>query len=182
MFNRIPILKINDKDYIWQSNSIIRYIAKISNTLPNDDFLSAYADAIFESTHEMFLPLNPTINVQIGEIHNNNKEKLIKNILPNAFLNFEKILNQFNGDFFLGNHPYYCDFNAYHHFSLSLILDNNILDKYTKIKHFMKSFENLNGIKNYLSTRPHLIDVGKAPKFIINGKEIPTGTNPEKIY
>ena len=180
IFNRLPILIINEKEYLWQSNSITRYIAKISKTIPKDNYLSSYADAVFESTHEMFYPLNPTVNIFIAEKFKENKEKLLKQILPNTLDNFEKLQKKHKGDFFLGIKPYYCDFNAFHHFSLIKLLDNNIIEDYPLIKNFMNAFENLNGIKNYLLERPKLVDIGIAPKFIINNKEFPTGLNPNK--
>ena len=40
----------------------------------------------------------------------------------------------------------------------------------------MNAVENLSGIKEYLDERPEIIDVGTAPKLIINGSPSPTGT------
>ena len=179
-FNRIPILIINENEYIWQSNTIVRYLAKLTNTMPEDSFTSAYADSIFESTHEMFIPLNPTINIFTGEEFKKNKEKLLNTILPKSLDNFEKILKKFKGDFFLGDTPYYCDFNGFHHFSLVELLDNKVLNDYPLIIKFMNSFKRLSGIEEYLSNRPKLIDIGTSPKFIVNGKEYLTGINPNK--
>jgi len=180
IFNRIPILIINKNDYIWQSNTIVRYLAKLTNTVPKDPFFSAYADSIFESTHEMFMPLNPTVNIFTGEKFNKNKEKLLNTILPKTFDNFEKILKKFKGSFFLSDTPYYCDFNAFHHFSLVDFLDKGILNNYPLIINFINSFKKLNGIEEYLFNRPKLIDIGVDPKFIVNGKKYPTGVNPNK--
>ena len=181
-FNRIPILIIDNKEYIWQSNSIIRYLSKLTNTLPEDPFLSAYADSIFESTHEMFVPLNPTVNIYIGDNFLSNKENLLSNILPKALKNFELIMRKFEGDFFLGSRAFYCDFNAYHYFALALLLDKNILNSYPLLLNFMKSFPKLKNIKDYLINRPKLIDIGIAPKFIIDNESYPTGINPYKKY
>ena len=181
-FNKIPILIIDDNEYIWQSNTITRYLSKLTNTLPEDPFLSAYADSIFESTHEMFVPLNPTVNIYIGDTFLSNKENLLSNTFPKAFINFESLMEKFDGDFFLGKKPFYCDFNAYHYFSLALLLDKNILSDYPLLLKFMESFHKLKNIKDYLINRPQLIDIGVSPKFIINKKNIPTGINPNKKY
>ena len=75
-FHRLPLLIIDEKIEIWQSNTISRYVAKITNNLPNDDEMAAYADSIFESAHDLFFPLNPTINVWVGDMHLNNKKSL----------------------------------------------------------------------------------------------------------
>ncbi len=182
IFNRLPILIINEDKYIWQSNTIIRYLSNLTKTKPSDEFQLAYCDAVFESTHEMFFPLNPTINMTFGEKYNSNKKKLLEDILPNSLNNFEKLLQSSSGNFFIGNDPYYCDFNAYHHFSMCLILDKNIFSNFPNLKKFNNNFEKLNNVKNYLDSRPELVDLGESPHFLIDGKKIPTGLNPNKKY
>ena len=182
IFNRLPILIINEDKYIWQSNTIIRYLSNLTKTKPSDEFQLAYCDAVFESTHEMFSPLNPTINMTFGEKYNSNKKKLLEDILPNSLNNFEKLLQNSSGNFFIGNDPYYCDFNAYHHFSMCLILDKNIFSNFPNINKFINNFEELNNIKKYLDIRPELVELGESPHFIIDGKKIPTGLNPNKKY
>ena len=182
IFNRLPILIIDEDKYIWQSNTIIRYLSNLTKTKPSDEFQLAYCDAVFESTHEMFSPLNPTINMTFGEKFNANKKKLLEDILPNSLNNFEKLLQSSSGNFFIGNDPFYCDFNAYHHFSMCLILDKNIFSNFPNLKKFINNFEKLNNIKNYLEGRPELVELGKSPHFLINGKKIPTGLNPNKKY
>ena len=182
IFNRLPILIINEDRYIWQSNTIIRYLSNLTKTKPSDEFQLAYCDAVFESTHEMFSPLNPTINMTFGEKYNSNKKKLLEDILPNSLNNFEKLLQNSSGNFFIGNDPYYCDFNAYHHFSMCLILDKNIFLNFPNINKFINNFEELNNIKKYLDIRPELVELGESPHFIIDGKKVPTGLNPNKKY
>ena len=182
IFNRVPILIINEDKYIWQSNTIIRYLSNLTKTKPSDEFQLAYCDAVFESTHEMFSPLNPTINMTFGEKYDSNKKKLLEDILPNSLKNFEKLLQNSSGNFFIGNDPYYCDFNAYHHFSMCLILDKNIFSNLPNINKFINNFEELNNIKKYLDIRPELVELGESPHFIIDGKKIPTGMNPNKKY
>ena len=182
IFNRLPILIINEDKYLWQSNTIIRYLSNLTKTKPSDEFQLAYCDAVFESTHEMFSPLNPTINMTFGEKYNSNKKKLLEDILPNSLNNFEKLLQNSSGNFFIGNDPFYCDFNAYHHFSMCLILDKNIFSNFPNLKKFINNFEKLNNIKNYLDGRPELVELGKSPHFLIDGKKIPTGLNPSKKY
>ena len=182
IFNRLPILIINEDKYIWQSNTIIRYLSNLTKTKPSDEFQLAYCDAVFESTHEMFSPLNPTINMTFGEKYNSNKKKLLEDILPNSLNNFEKLLQNSSGNFFIGNDPFYCDFNAYHHFSMCLILDKNIFSNFPNLKKFINNFEKLNNIKNYLDGRPELVELGKSPHFLIDGKKIPTGLKPNKKY
>jgi glutathione S-transferase len=179
-FNQLPILIINDKIQIWQSGAIVRYIANVANITPKDPILLAYADAIFESTQELQSPLNPTINLYTEEKFKEFRDKLINNILPKKFYNFDRLLKKFSGNFFLGDDPYYCDFAAYHYFEMALLLDKNILNDFTSIKNHMDTLTSLNGIKKYLNSRPEIINIGINPKMKINGIETQTGANPFK--
>ena len=160
IFHKLPLLVIDEKIEIWQSNTISRYIAKLTNNIPNNEEMVAYADSIFESAHDLFFPLNPTINVWVGEMHLKNKKNLLDEILPKAFTNFEKLLSKYEGNFFLGERAFYCDFNVYHHVSLALLLDDKILDNFPKLKKFMSDFEKIQGILDYLESRPKLIGIG----------------------
>jgi glutathione S-transferase len=182
IFHRLPLLIVDEKIEIWQSNTISRYIAKLTNNIPKDDVMAAYADSIYESAHDLFLPLNPTVNIFTGDKHINNKKNLIEDILPRAFINFNKLIDKFEGNFFLGERAYYCDYNVFHHLSLALLIDKNILNNYPKLNKFMSDFESQNGIKKYLDSRPQLVGIGIKPKVIIDGKEYTTGTNPDYNY
>ena len=93
--------------------------------------------------------------------------------------NFARQLEHSNeGPFFFGSQPYYCDFSVYHHFSLAIILQQDILDAYPSVLDFMVAVKNLSGVKEYLASRPEIIDTGTAPKLIIDGIAMSTGTNP----
>ena len=95
IFNRLPLLIIDYKTEIWQSNTISRYIAKITDNMPSNQEMATYADAIFESAHDLFFPLNPTVNVFVGENHLKHKKNLIDDILPKASNNFEKLIHKY---------------------------------------------------------------------------------------
>ena len=43
----------------------------------------------------------------------------------------------------------------------------------------MEAVENLEGVSNYLSSRPELIGVGVEPKLVINGTPVSTGMKSE---
>ena len=95
---------------------------------------------------------------------------------------FDDSLQKDEGNFFLGDQVFYCDFNVYHHLSLALLLEKTILDNYPKLKKFIIDFEGLEGIKSYLDSRAELNGIGTWPKFIIDGKEYTSGTNPSYKY
>ena len=175
-FGQLPVLVVNDTVHIWQSGAIVRYLAKLTGTMPEDPLLAARVDAVFEQTQELFAPLNPTVNIKIGEEHLKFKEMFL-NSFPGILKNFARQLEHSEeGPYFFGSKPYYCDFSAYHHFSLATILQQDILNAYPSVLDFMAAVENLSGVKEYLASRPGIIDVGTAPKLIIDGIAQPTGT------
>ena len=125
-FGQLPLLVVDQAVHIWQSGAIVRYLAKLTRTIPDDPLLAAQVDAVFDSTQELFPPLNPTVNVIVGELHQQRKENFL-NSFPETLKNFARQLERTIvrvdgqwvrlGPFFFGSRPYYCDFAAYHHFS-----------------------------------------------------------------
>ena len=175
-FGQLPVLVVNDTIHIWQSGAIVRYLAKLPGTMPEDPLLAARVDAVFEQTQELFAPLNPTVNIKIGDEHLKFKA-IFLNSFPGILKNFARQLELSDeGPYFFGSKPYYCDFSAYHHFSLATILQQDILNAYPSVLNFMAEVENLSGVKEHLASRPEIIDVGTAPKLIIDGIAKPTGT------
>ena len=174
-FNQLPLLIVNNTTEIWQSNSIVRFLAPLTGTMPDDKLVAAQVDSLFESTHELFFPLNPTVNVVTGEQHNALKKQFLE-MFPRKLKNFSRQFERLSdGPFFFGEKPYYCDFSAYHHFSLAKILDPEVLNGYSRVISFMEAFEKLPRVDDYLKKRPEIIDVGTSPKLIINGIKYETG-------
>ena len=174
-FNQLPLLIVNKNTEIWQSNSIVRFLAPLTGTMPDDRLVAAQVDSIFESTHELFFPLNPTVNVVTGVQHNALKKQFLE-MFPRKLKNFSRQFERLSdGPFFFGDKPYYCDFSAYHHFSLAKILDPEVLNGYSRVISFMEAFEKLPRVEDYLEKRPEIIDVGTSPKLIINGIKYETG-------
>ena len=177
-FGQLPVLVVNDTVHIWQSGAIVRYLAKLTGTMPKEPLLAARVDAVFEQTQELFASLNPTVNIRIGEEHLKFKEMFLSSF-PGILKNFARQLEHSDeGPYFFGSKPYYCDFSAYHYFSLATILQQDILNAYPSVLDFMAAVENLSGVKEYLASRHEIIDVGTAPKLIIDGIAKPTGTKP----
>ena len=96
-------------------------------------------DSIFETSLEIFFPLNPTVNFAVGATFEEAKNTIIDNV-TGRLKSFENILNYTSsGPFFLGRKPFYCDFGVYHHLSLLRLLSNNIFEKYINIINFMNT-------------------------------------------
>ena len=174
-FGQLPLLVINDEKRVWQSGSIMRYTATLANTLPENLEERGIVDAIFESSQELFQPLNATINFRVGEDFEVFKKSILDDFRPRLFY-FNKFLeNDKSGPFFFGTSPFYCDFGTYHQFSLIRVLDDTIFDDFSSVKLFMNAVENLKAISEYLSNRPKLIGISEQPKLVIDGKAVSTG-------
>ena len=178
-FGQLPVLIVDNKTHIWQSGSIMRYTANLANTCPTNEEDRGIADAIFESSQELFQPLNATINFKVGEEYESLKKTILSGFEPKIFY-FNKYLERDNsGPFFLGKSPAYCDFGTYHQLSMTRVLEPTIFDDWPIIKGFLSAIENLKGVSEYLDGRPELVGIKKEPKLIIKGKAVPTGMTPD---
>ena len=178
-FGQLPVLIVDTKTYIWQSGSIMRYTANLANTCPTNKEDRGIADAIFESSQELFQPLNATINFKVGEEYESLKKTILSGFEPKIFY-FNKYLERNNsGPFFLGKYPAYCDFGTYHQLSMIRVLEPTIFDDWPTIKGFLSAIENLKGVSEYLDGRPELVGIKEEPKLIIKGKAVPTGMMPD---
>jgi glutathione S-transferase len=172
-FGRLPVLIINEEHVLWESGSIMRFLAKHTNTLPKGDLLQAKAHAIFDSTKELVMPIDATINVRSGKRFIEEKASLL-NALDELLEPFEQTLSE-NGPFLLGTKVAYCDFPLYHHLSILSLLTVEFLERYPLLKNFMQNFEKIRAVETYLNTRPTLSGIGIEPLLELNG--VPTSTS-----
>ena len=178
-FGQLPILVVDNNTHIWQSGSIMRYTAKLANTYPSNDEDTGIADAIFESSQELFQPLNATINFKVGEEYESLKKMILSGFEPKIYY-FNKYLERDKSSpFFLGKSPAYCDFGVYHQLSMIRVLEPTIFEDWPAINSFLSAVENLKGVSEYLDRRPELVGIKEEPKLIIKGKAVPTGMMPD---
>ena len=150
-----------------------------ANTLPTNEEDRAIADAIFESSQELFQPLNATLNFKTGEEYEALKKTILSGFEPKIFY-FNKYLERGRGGpFFLGEKPSYCDFGVYHQLSMIQVLEPTIFDDWSNLVNFFGAIENLSGVSEYLNNRAELVGIKEEPKLIIKGKAVPTGMNSD---
>ena len=152
------------------------YIEKISGISIKDNILAAKADAITQSAQELFMPLNPTVNFAVGEDFIS-KKNTMKDFLLSRFDDLDRSIKSSGKKFFIDNHPYACDFAAFHHLDLSKKLDENLIAQFPRLEKFLDDISSIDSISKYLQNRPELINVSLEPKLVIDGNEHPTGTN-----
>ena len=174
-FRQLPMLIVDDDTRICQSGAITRFLAERTGLQPEDPLMRAEVDALYETSQEMFRPLNPTINFAVGAEFESMKAELLEQIEP-RLADFERLLiAKPDMPFFFGERPFYCDFGVFHHVNLALFLDQDLLGAYPRLKEFMSTLEGLAGVREYLANRPELIGVGTQPQLVIDGVARSTG-------
>ena len=180
-FKQLPLLVVDDAHQIPQSIAILGYIEHLAGLNHTNPLTAAKMHSFLLGAHDLFLPLNPILNFAVGKDFSTKKASLLPT-LTKKIENLEHALASTSGYFFVDNEPRACDFLAYHHLDLSRTLYQNIFLKFPRITKLLKAIESIDPVKNYLETRPKLIDIGVSPKLVINGTAHPTGTkNTENL-
>ena len=173
-FKQLPMLIIDKKHKLCQSMAIMTFIENLAGINITDPILNAKANAIMQSSQELFMPLNPTVNFAKGEKFIKKKDDMMPFLLS-RFEDLEKVLKENNKKFFIFDEPRACDFVTFHHLDLSKLLDPTIIKKFPRLDKFLEDVMLINSVKSYLDNRPKLIDVSIEPKLIIDGVPHPTG-------
>ena len=84
-------------------------------------------------------------------------------------------MDGYYGKCFNDDIPRPAEFAAYHHLDLSKLLDPTIIAEFPRLEKFISDMESIFGVSEYSLERLELIEVGKEPKLVINGKLHPTG-------
>ncbi len=173
-FKQLPMLMVDKKYEICQSLAIMTFVENLAGINISDPILNAKANAIMQSAHELFMPLNPTVNFATGERFKKKKEDMMP-FLMSRFEDLEKALKENHKKFFILDEPRACDFAAFHHLDLSKMLDPSIIKKFPRLEKFLEDIMSIESVKSYLDKRPKLIDVSIEPKLVIDGVPHPTG-------
>jgi hypothetical protein len=91
---------IDDKYEIAQSIAIMSYIEKLASINIKDEILAAKADAIMQSSQELFMPLNPTVNFAVGDRFKIKRDEM-KNFLLSRFDDLDRFFNSGGKKFFI---------------------------------------------------------------------------------
>ncbi len=173
-FKQLPMLIVDKKHQICQSLAIMTFIENLAGINIIDPILNAKANAIMQSAHELFMPLNPTVNFAIGEKFKKKREDMMP-FLMSRFEDLEKAIKENGKKFFILDEPRACDFVAFHHLDLSKMLDPKLIKKFPRLEKFLEDIMSIERVKSYLDKRPKLIDVSIEPKLVIEGVQHPTG-------
>ena len=173
-FQQLPILEVDGAEQICQSVAILQYLENRAGLAISDTVRAAQASAILQSAQELFAPLNPAINFAVGDDFIAKKEAMRPG-LSSRFSDLARCLEGSDGKFFTDNMPRAAEFATYHHLDLSKFLDPSLIQEFPRLMGFIDDMESLPGMATYLANRPELIDVGVAPKLVIDDVVHPTG-------
>ena len=175
-FKQLPMLLVDRKHEICQSMAIMTFIENLAGINITDPILNAKANSIMQSSQELFMPLNPTVNFATGEKFKKKKNDMMSFLLS-RFEDLEKVIKENDKKFFILDEPRACDFVTFHHLDLSKMLDPSIIKKFPRLEKFLEDIMSIDSVKSYLENRPELIDVSVEPKLVIDGVTHPTGVN-----
>jgi len=65
--------------------------------------------------------------------------------------------------FFCGQKPTYADFSVYHHFDLCRRAEPAVFSSLPAVQRFLARVEALPGVRDYLQSRPEMVDIGVKP-------------------
>jgi len=81
-YGAVPVLKVDGKATLAQSNAILRYFGRKYGGYPEDLFEAAHADAVLDSLEEFGSLLTPSIRTQNEEERKTLREAFVKESLP----------------------------------------------------------------------------------------------------
>ena len=171
---QLPMLVVDKKHKICQSMAIMTFIENLAGIDITDPILNAKANAIMQSSQELFMPLNPTVNFATGEKFIKKRDDMMS-FLISRFEDLEKAIKENDQKFFIYDEPRACDFVTFHHLDLSKMLEPSIIKKFPRLEKFLEDIMSIDSVRSYLENRPELIDVSVEPKLVIDGVPHLTG-------
>lgn len=165
-FGQMPTLVLPDGKSICQSGAISRYLAKLSSPslYPTDIIAAAEADMIYELTQDMNL-INPILNFyqKDSEIYHEKYREYFA-ALPNRLKACAKLLQ--DKSFFGGESPHFGDLALFHICQSTLHVQPDCLEAFPTIRKWVDRCSELEGVKEYLASRPTSPNVGVPGSFI----------------
>ena len=161
-FGQVPMLEVDGKHTMVQSNSIMRYLGKLSGLYPTTDHILAQkVDAVMDQATDVFtgssiLKYGPRYAIELTpEAKEKSYEHYNQTVLPTHLRKVERYFSKSSTGWIAGTvEPSPADFvwytsliNMKNHKELTQKIKN--LEDYPKIKVFLKKFESLESIKEY---------------------------------
>jgi len=173
-FKQLPMLEVNGQHQVCQSIAILKFLEDKAGLRITDPIEAAKADAILQSSQELFAPLNPTVNFAADDDFLSKRDAM-RSMLANRFQELSNCLAENGSKFFTDDEPRAVEFATFHHLDLSKKLGDSLIKQFPRLERLVDDMMCLQGMSEYLLRRPTLIGVGKDPKLVIGGIEHSTG-------
>jgi len=158
----VPTLEVTGKGTLGQSAPLLRYVGKLTNLYPKDDFDAARVDDIIDGSEDIILKLTPTLFEKDEAKKKQMRETLISSTgdLTRIIGNLEKILAAHKSKFAVGDNLTVADLKI---FVLTRWLKSGKLDHIPKewvdqFTHIVQIFTAVNGVPKiaeyYASRQP----------------------------
>jgi len=160
VWGTVPTLEVTGKGTLGQSNAILRYVGKLTNLYPKDDFDAARVDDLLDASEDIALKLTPTLFEKDEAKKKQDRENLISSSgdLTKIFGNLEKIAAAHNSKYAVGDHPTVADLKIYvivNWFKSGKLdhIPTDWVDQFTHIIKVHKAVGELPKIKEYYASR-----------------------------
>jgi len=161
VWGTVPTLEVTGKGTIGQSNNILRYVGRLVNLYPKDDFDAARVDDILDGTEDIILKLTPSLVEKDEEKKKQMRESLIATAtgdLTKLWGNLEKTLAVHKSKYAVGDHPTVADlkiFTLVRWFKSGKLdhIPKEWIDQFTHVVQIFAAVNELPKIKEYYASR-----------------------------
>lgn len=122
-FQALPVLEVDGK-VIAQSNTINRYVGKLSGLYPKDDWNAARVDEVMDAVEDITTRIGSTIRLE-DEAKKKTREELAAGPIPRFLQQLEARLQAGGGEWFVENRLTVADLKCY---LLTRWLKSGVLD------------------------------------------------------
>lgn len=111
VYGGLPMLEIDGKGILGQSNAILTYIGRAHGLHPSDAFEAAKHEAIMMSVEELRSELQPSLRTNDEAEKKRLREAIVANYIPRWASNIERQIG--NGPFLAGNKLHVADIKLF---------------------------------------------------------------------
>jgi glutathione S-transferase len=123
-FLAMPVLEVDGKATVTQSNSIIRYVGKLAGLYPKDDWQALLCDEVLDVCEDIGTRLGNTINLA-DDAKKKAREELSAERIPRYLEQLQARLQAAGGEYFVGGRLTVADLKV---FNLTRWLRSGVLD------------------------------------------------------
>ena len=166
-FANLPYLFDGDVK-ITQSKAILYYLGRKLNLMGKSPKDEAYIMMLCEQAHDFRMQLGGIFYGPKGESEDERKQ-FVQTTVNENFQKFDNYFGKHKTKFAVGDQPTVADFQLYDYIDAALILEGAqaLLDKYTNIKQFLTTIQELPELKDYIAKAHAELPINNKGKLIL---------------